>query len=250
MLDSRHVAGDRKLFQRLHEGVLPKFYVREGNYIIQQLAEVTRSRHAKYGSTVFHLEPNVKEAPGGLRDYNVATWMTLLSALDKERTWPSPEDAGRDKLAPALQFLTSVRAFLHYRQGRDDNMLAWESQDEAAARNIGVEKSAGLDAAAWMRIYFRHARAIHYECLRLLESVPAARSSLYRHFQNWRSRLSNADFSVVDGLIYLQQPSRVSDPEVLFRIFSFAAHHGLKPAMSTENRIQQILPGLSESPPR
>jgi [protein-PII] uridylyltransferase len=253
LLDSRHVAGDRGLFERLHEKVLPKFFLREGNYIIQQLAEVTRSRHSKYGNTVFHLEPNVKEAPGGLRDYNVAAWMTLLSGLDKERRWPSEEslrqDSGHDKLTPALQFLTSVRAFLHYRQGRDDNMLAWESQDEAAARNIGVDKSQRLDAAAWMRIYFRHARAVHYECLRLLESVPAARSSLYRHFQNWRSRLSNADFSVVDGLIYLQQPSTVNDPEILFRIFSFAAHHGLKPAMSTENRIQQILPGLREAPP-
>lgn len=253
LLDSRHVAGDRELFERLHEKILPKFFLREGNYIIQQLAEVTRSRHAKYGTTVFHLEPNVKEAPGGLRDYNVAAWMTLLSGLDKDRRWPSPESleqgAGHDKLTPALQFLTSVRAFLHYRQGRDDNMLAWESQDEAAARNIGVDKSQRLDAAAWMRIYFRHARAVHYECLRLLESVPAARSSLYRHFQNWRSRLSNAVFSVVDGLIYLQQPSTVSDPELLFRIFSFAAHHGLKPAMSTENRILQSLPGLNEAPP-
>src|SRR5262249_16710628 len=152
--------------------------------------------------------------------------------------WPASPFAGRsrEKLAPALQFLTSVRAFLHYRQGRDDNMLAWESQDEAAARNVGVEKTERLDAAACMRISFLHARPIHYYGLRLLESVPAARSSLYRHFQNWRSRLSNVDFSVVDGLIYLQQPSTVSNPEVLFRIFSFAAHHGLKPAMATENR--------------
>ena len=100
-----------------------------------------------------------------------------------------------------------------------------------------------------MRIYFRHARAVHYECLRQLESVPAARSSLYRHFQNWRSRLSNADFSVVDGLIYLQQPSALRDPELLFRIFSFAAHHGLKPALATENRIEQVLPALAETPP-
>ena len=253
LLDSRHVAGDRELFERLHEKVLPKFFLREGNYIIQQLAEVTRSRHAKYGNTAFHLEPNLKEAPGGIRDHNVAAWMTLLSGLDSERKWPSKESLqqgpGHEKLEPALQFLTSVRAFLHYRQGRDDNMLAWESQDEAAARNIGVEKSERLDAAAWMRIYFRHARAVHYECLRLLESVPAARSSLYRHFQNWRSRLSNADFSVVDGLIHLPQPSTVSDPELLFRIFSFAAHHGLKPAMSTENRILQTLPGLNQAPP-
>ncbi len=252
LLDCRYLTGDRDLFDRLRQKVLPKFFVREGNYIIQQLAEVTRSRHAKYGNTVFHLEPNIKEAPGGLRDYNVACWMALLSAIDQERRWPAPEallpDSTR-QLQPALQFLTSVRTFLHYRQGRDDNMLAWESQDEAAARHIGLNDSSPLDAAAWMRLYFRQARALHHECLRLLESVPAARSSLYRSYQNWRSRLSNADFSVVDSLIYLQQPSAVRDPELLFRIFSFAAHHGLRPALSTETRIQQHLPTLAQTPP-
>src|SRR5579872_3213636 len=112
LLDSRYLAGDRELFHRLHDKLLPKFFLREGNYIIQQLAEVTRSRHAKYGSTVFHLEPNVKEAPGGLRDCNVACWLALLSALDKERTWPTEEslltEPMRKTFAPALEFLSSV----------------------------------------------------------------------------------------------------------------------------------------------
>ena len=253
LLDCRYVAGDRELFDRLHSKVLPKFFAREGGYIVQQLAEVTRSRHAKYGNTVFHLEPNIKEAPGGLRDYNVACWMALLSAIDRERSWPEQPallpELTRKSFGPALEFLSSVRTFLHYRQGRDDNMLAWESQDEAAARHIGVNPDQPVDAAAWMRVYFRHARAIHYECLRLLEAVPASRSSLYRHFQNFRSRLSNADFSVVDGLVMLQQPSRVHDPDVLFRIFSFCAHHGLRPAMATEHRVQQVLPEIQERPP-
>ena len=253
LLDCRYVAGDRELFDRLHNKVLPKFFAREGGYIVQQLAEVTRSRHAKYGNTMFHLEPNIKEAPGGLRDYNVACWMALLSAIDRERCWPDQPallpELTRKSFGPALEFLSSVRTFLHYRQGRDDNMLAWESQDEAAARHIGVSPDQPVDAAAWMRVYFRHARAIHYECLRLLEAVPASRSSLYRHFQNFRSRLSNADFSVVDGLVMLQQPSRVHDPDVLFRIFSFCAHHGLRPAMATEHRIQQVLPEIQEKPP-
>ena len=252
LIDSRFVTGDRELFDRLHGKMLPKFFAREGNYIIQQLAEVTRSRHAKYGNTVFHLEPNIKEAPGGLRDYNVAYWLALLSAMDRDRAWPAEGtllgESAVKTFEPAMEFLSSVRTFLHYRQGRDDNMLAWESQDEAAARHIGVGYEQ-LDAAAWMRVYFRHARAVHYQCLRLLESVPASRSSLYRSFQNFRSRLSNADFSVVDGLILLHQPSSVKDRDLLFRIFSFAAHHGLKPAMSTEARIQQEMPALLESPP-
>src|SRR5437764_2602268 len=144
LLDSRYLVGDRDLFDRLHEKILPKFFVREGNYIIQQLAEVTRSRHAKYGNTVFHLEPNIKEAPGGLRDYNVAGWMALLSALDQQRRWPDPASllpASTRQLQPALDFWTSVRTFLHYRQGRDDHMLTWESQVEAATRHIGIKDS-------------------------------------------------------------------------------------------------------------
>ena len=76
--------------------------------------------------------------------------MSLLSALDQERRWPEPASLLPDstrQLQPALEFLTAVRTFLHYRQGRDDNMLTWESQDEAASRHIGLSESAPVDAA-------------------------------------------------------------------------------------------------------
>ena len=120
LLDCRYVAGDRELFDRLHDKLLPKFFQREGNFIIQQLAEVTRSRHAKYGSTVFHLEPNIKEAPGGLRDYNVACWMATLSAIDREGKWPDPEtllpESTHKNFGPALEFLNDVKPYL-WRRG-------------------------------------------------------------------------------------------------------------------------------------
>ncbi|HEY8671170.1 MAG TPA: HD domain-containing protein, partial [Terriglobales bacterium] len=50
-------------------------------------------------------------------------------------------------------------------------------------------------------------------------------------------------------LIHLQQISAVRDPELLFRIFSFAAHHGLKPSLATESRIERIVPALAGAPP-
>jgi [protein-PII] uridylyltransferase len=68
--------------------------------------------------------------------------------------------------------------------------------------------------------------------------------------QSWRSRLTTADFSVVDGLIFLQQPSALQDPEVLLRLFHFMAHHGLKLSATTEYRIEQALPALAATPPR
>ena len=254
LLDCRYIAGDQELFAKLHDKLIPKLIMREMQPVVQRLAEITRSRQGKYGGTVFHLEPNVKETPGGLRDYNVACWLALISSMDKLRDWPDPKTlltaSARKQFEPALEFLMAVRCFLHFRQGRDDNLLLWEAQDEAAARRIGFFDDQEITAADWMRIYFRHARALHRASMQLLEEIPAARSSLYKHFQKWRSRVSNADFSVVDGLIYLQQPSAVQDPELLLRMFDFMAHHGLKLSTTTEYRIEQVLPSMAATPPQ
>ena len=254
LLDSRYLLGDRELFNRLHDKVIPRLIMREAQALVQSLAEVTRSRHAKYGDTVFHLEPNVKDGPGGLRDYNVACWLALIAAMEKLRDWPEPKTllplSIRKQFDSALDFLMAVRCFLHLRQGRDDNLLLWESQDEAASRRIGATETDTPNTAAWMRTYFGHARTVHRVCQQLLEEVPAAWSSLYRQFQHWRSRLSNADFSVVDGLIYLQQPNALHDPEMLLRTFHFMATHGLRLSTTTEYRIEQVLPALAATPPR
>ena len=40
---------------------------------MQRISQINRSRLEKYGNTIFHLEPNVKDGPGGLRDYQVGT---------------------------------------------------------------------------------------------------------------------------------------------------------------------------------
>ena len=253
LLDCRFLAGDRELFTRLHDKVIPKLVVRESKPLLQGLAEVTRERHGKFGNTVFHLEPNLKETPGGLRDCNVAAWLALISAMGKLGDWPDTSSLRapvRKQLESALEFLMAARCFLHFRHGRDDNALSWEAQDEAAARKIGASDSADLTAAEWMRIYFGHARAVQRAVTQLMEEIPESWSSLRRQFQGWRSRPSHPDFSVVDGMIFLQQSSSLQDPEMLLRLFHFMAHHGLKLSATTEHRIEQALPALAVTPPR
>ena len=253
LLDCRYLAGDRDLFLRLHGKVVPKLVTREAKPLLQGLAEVTRSRHGKFGNTVFHLEPNLKEAPGGLRDCNVASWLALISAMEKLRDWPEASGLRapvRKQLDAVLDFIVSTRCFLHFRHGRDDNSLTWEAQDEAAALRIGAPKASQLSAEDWMRIYYGHARAVQKTVMQLLEEIPEARSSLYRQVQHWGSRLSTPDFSVVDGTIFLQQPSALQDPEMLLRLFHFMAHHGLKLSTTTEYRIEQALAALASGAPR
>ena len=254
LLDCRHVAGDRDLFLRLREKVVPRLVARECKSLIQNLGEITRGRHHKFGNTVFHLEPNVKDGPGGLRDYNVAYWLALISAMEKLRMWPDPKTllpvSSRRPLDAALDFQMSVRCFLHFRHGRHDNTLSWEAQDEAAARRIGASDSEVATAADWMRLYFGHARAVHRVCTQLLEEIPAAWSSLSRQLQTWKSRISTPDFSVVDGLVFLQRPSALDNPEMLLRLFHFMAEQGVKLSTTTEYKIEQALPSLAATPPR
>jgi [protein-PII] uridylyltransferase len=254
LLDARYLAGDRDLFTTLHDKLVPKLIVRESQTLVQTLAEVTRARHAKFGNTVFHLEPNLKDAPGGMRDYNVACWLALISAIDKLQDRPDPKtllsSTPAKQLEAALEFLVPARCFLHFRHGRDDNALTWDAQEEAAAQKIGAREAKEVSAADWMRIYFGHARSVHRAATLLLEEITSSSSSLYREFQSWRSRLSNADFSVVHGFVFLQQVAALQDPMVLLHLFYFSARHGLQLGASTEYRVRQVLPALAATPPR
>ena len=59
-LDRRFLAGHFPLYQQLHQTVLPGLVLSEWNAVTQKLGEIARARHAKYGNTIFHLEPNLK----------------------------------------------------------------------------------------------------------------------------------------------------------------------------------------------
>src|ERR1700734_1567102 len=106
LLDCRYLAGDRQLFSRLHDVVIPKLIASESQVFLTRLAELARNRHAKFGGTLFHLEPNVKDGPGGLRDYNVACWLALISSMAKQHAWPDRATffapSQRSKLEAAL----------------------------------------------------------------------------------------------------------------------------------------------------
>ncbi len=254
LLDCRYLAGDAQLFTRLHDEVVPQLVLRERQPLVQNLAELTRTRHAKYGHTIFHLEPNVKEGPGGLRDYNVVCWLALITAMEKRHVWPAPEQLLAQELREdcrrAFDFLCAVRCFLHYRQGRDDNALSYELQAEAAAEGVGAKARGAMRPAEWMRLYFRHARVVDRVTTQFLDDVAGARSSLYRAFEDWRSRLSNADFQVSHGRVLLRQSTAMEDASTALSLFEFVARHGLKLSRDAEQRIEKALPLLCQRLPR
>ena len=61
--------------------------------------------------------------------------------------------------------------------------------------------------------------------------------------------LSTADFSVVRGRIYLQQPSAAADADLALRLFEFVARHGFTFSFDTESRVARWVPTIAQQPP-
>jgi [protein-PII] uridylyltransferase len=247
-LDRRVLAGHFPLYQQLHQTVLPGLVLSEWNTITQKLGEIARSRHTKFGNTIFHLEPNLKDCPGGLRDYSLAVWFALLFHLKETKEWPrhrgSVFQSARGDAEAAFDFLAAARCFLHFRHGRDDNTLDWQSQDEAAANSIGLETRGTADPAYWMRTYYRHARVIYRRAALLMEHLPAP-VSFYRQFRRRRTPIAGTDFVLDQGRIDIVAGAQFNDTSSILRIFSLMATHGYALSQAAEDRITDALPALA-----
>jgi [protein-PII] uridylyltransferase len=247
-LDRRFLAGQFPLYQQLHQTVLPGLVLSEWNTITQKLGEIARGRHAKFGNTIFHLEPNLKDCPGGLRDYHLAVWFALLFHLKETKEWPRQRggvfQSARGDAEAAFDFLAAARCFLHFRHGRDDNVLDWQSQDEAAANSIGLETRGTADPAYWMRTYYRHARIVYRRAALLMEHLPAP-VSFYRQFRRRRTPIAGTDFLLDQGRIDIAPGAEFNDTSAILRVFSLMATHGYALSQAAEDRITDALPALA-----
>jgi len=244
LLDRRFLAGDAELFDRLHARVLPASEKAARPFLLAQLHKLTRERLTRYGNTIFHLEPNVKDAPGGLRDYQASVWLRQIGGEKKESL--SSSAAEEDLASAAVDFLSAIRCFLHYSNARNDNTLTYELQAAAAERSLGVADPQPRNPAEWMRLYFRHARTLNRQLLRYLEQRASTPQSLRQRLINaTRSAKSlpgsGKPFAVRDGLFEVLDVKELSDRAVLFSLFTDAARMGVPLSRRTERSIAYVM---------
>ncbi|MFD5968912.1 [protein-PII] uridylyltransferase [Streptomyces sp. NPDC060311] len=145
LLDARHLAGDLGLTSALRTAVLADWR-NQAPKRLPELRDLCAERAERQGELRFLLEPDLKEARGGLRD---ATALRAVAA-----SWLA--DAPREGLADARRRLLDVRDALHLATGRATDRLALQEQDEVAA-GLGL-----LDGDALLRQVYEAARVISY----------------------------------------------------------------------------------------
>ena len=232
LLDQRFLAGDQRVHAQL-ENRLPAFLAKHGQKLSQHVCQQARIRHARYQNTIRHSQPNVKDTPGGLRDISLIRWLTKLGS---DRSHPVVQ------LNQAAGFLSAARCFLHYRARSDRNLLDFEAQQSLS----GQPFVRGQSRAQWMREYYQYAGLVLNEARRALDTSEKVESSLLGNFREWRSRLSNSDFTVSRDRLLLRNPAQIdSDALLLIRLLQFIARHDITASHDTERRLQSARPALA-----
>ena len=145
LLDIRVVAGDADLVAAVQSESLDSWRKHARNRL-PELKLSLEQRHERAGELAYLLEPDVKEARGGLRDINALRAISLSGATK----------VPLERISWAESKLNDVRETLHQTSGRNKDRLLFQEQD-AVARELGY-----TDADALMSDVAQAARSVDY----------------------------------------------------------------------------------------
>src|SRR5829696_32490 len=154
LLDARLVAGDADLAARLRTATLASWR-QAASRLLPQLRDLRRERARQLGELAFLLEPDLKEAYGGLREGQVLRALAAAQLADEP-----PADAGE-----AYTFLLDVRDALQRSTGRATDALVRQEQrpvadalgladDDALLRHVSLagRRLAFVADETWRRV--------------------------------------------------------------------------------------------------
>lgn len=241
LLDARHIAGSTRLTTELMRATLAALAPGGNpNELIAALAAEKQARHARFGASLYLLEPNLKQGIGALRDLATALWCAQ-ARWRPPRPGEETEDAGRrisalvdmghlnrrqaQILTGARDFQLRIRALVQLTARRRFDQLTFEIQEsiapalypDARPHEGEVRSAVGPAVEALMRDYYLHARGVVQVADRLLESarVPARR----------RPRIAQVDASFItfNGELAIKDPRLfVERPSEMVRLFRVA----------------------------
>ena len=244
LIDARVVAGSTELGESLRTGILGDWRASAGDRLVE-LHATAMARRSRVGDLAQLLEPDVKEAYGGLRDAVLLRALAASWTVEVPRTqWPS-----------AVSTLLDVRDALHARGLRD--RLAMQEQDDIAAE---MTELLGNEATAddLLRTVYLAARDIAYasdvawyRALRATRKPPSLAPRVLRRLTRRSASPSKGPERVplAEGVVLVEGEvalARGASPEndrgLLLRAAAAAAQASVMLAPSTVERVSQCLP--------
>jgi [protein-PII] uridylyltransferase len=226
LLDIRLICGNADLVDSVQVDALESWR-KNSKRFLPQLEASLMERHQRMGELAYLLEPDIKEARGGLRD------ITALRAIATSSAIAVP--IGRVSVAESI--LANVREALHLASGRDKDRLLFQEQDKVA-QILGY-----ADADVLMSEVAQAARSVDY----LLDSTwyrlaHKGREGSGRFFNRARTTSLSRDISVSNKEVVIGDDADFAlDPVIGLRAAASAAQIGLPISMDSLEKLSESL---------
>jgi [protein-PII] uridylyltransferase len=214
LIDARLIAGDIGAFDRVR-GMLAEAIELHRSTLVASLLELVERRHAGFNDTIYQLEPDIKIAPGGLRDIAAVRYLRALDAA------AFADDAGRSEatLAACEELLLRIRSVLHAESRRDANLLTHSLQEEVAEALQCEGRDPRERVESLMGLYFANARAV-------AGTLERARRRVRPPAFAGRRRVGRQFEMAADGIRFLDAEAAAARPQLWLEIFRLALANG------------------------
>ena len=226
LLDIRLVCGSAELVAAVQVDALESWRKNSKEHLRELHSSLTE-RHQRMGELAYLLEPDLKEARGGLRD------ITALRAIHTSSAITVPIE----RISVAESILSNVREALHIVSGRDKDRLFFQEQDKVA------ELLGFADADALMSEVAQAARSVDYLLdLTWYRLTHKGKDGAGRFLKKIRSTPLSRDISVSNREVVISPDADFAlDPVIGLRAAASAAQLGLPISMDSLERLAKNL---------
>ena len=246
LLDARLLIGSAPLFAELKKLMVTQVLAKRSDAFIAEKLQELKSRREKYGSSVYILEPNIKEGEGCLRDLHTAMWVAKIKyKVDEPRELVIKGVLSEVELEiylGSLNYLWRIRNELHYLAGRKNDQLTFEAQS-SMARFFGYEdKGSTLAVEQFMQDFYLHANRVEHFSSVLITKCNQREEGARKIIGYFTRRPVGEGFYVMKGELVVPDESVIEkDPIRLIRIFEYAQKQGVAIGLATKGLIRENL---------
>jgi len=234
LFDTRVIAGSHGLKDRF---LLEVFrHIWPAAYVRQKVAE-RREMLEKHGGTLYQIEPEVREGPGGLRDLHLAEWLAAVSfPSTRGDVWRQLQRLGavsrRDvqQVTVARDFLLSVRSWMHWETSRHADLLVRERQEGLAIALGFRDDDEASRVERFMEAYYTH-----------VENVSRVTASVIDRCLTERLSLTDELVCSGDEVLPAYPWVKVATPRFLVELCQQYQEHGLLPGHELRRMIAEHL---------
>ncbi|GAB7027189.1 [protein-PII] uridylyltransferase [Geotalea toluenoxydans] len=232
MLDGRFIIGSRLLFQAFQKTMLTQILAKRSDAFIREKLDELKKRRDKYGSSIYILEPNIKEGEGCLRDLHTAIWVAKIKyKIDDPRELIVKGVLSEEELAvynASLSYLWRIRNEMHYLAGRKNDQLTFDTQTSLAQFFGYKDRGKVLAVEDFMRDFYLHATRVEHFSSLVITKCALREDGPLKILGYFTRRPVGEGFYVLKGELVIPDEMIIEkDPARLMKLFEYAQKHSV-----------------------